>query len=193
MQCIIIDVEANYKSGVGNEIISLAAYRTHIKYVVETLEKPTKNQKYQVKTILVPTNDCFYSLVKPVFTGRLNKKLKKLLNIDEKELEKAETFDKIIEKFQNWVAQTDEETVFGAWSDNDFFFMKRDCQRHYLNHIWFTKHYFDLQKAYDLKNNKKTHTSLSLALNESNIEFDGQQHNALDDSKNTMRILNKTF
>lgn len=193
MQCIVIDIETNYKPGVGNEIVSLAAYRTHIKYVVEPYEQNCTQQKYCIKTVLEPTNDSFYTLVKPVFTGRLNKKMKKMLNIDETELDAANTFGKCIEKFQNWVAQSNEETVFGAWSDNDFFFMKRDCQRHYLNHTWFTKHYFDLQRAYDLKNNKKTHTSLSLALNESNIEFDGRQHNALDDSKNTMRILNKTF
>lgn len=192
MQCIIIDLEANYKNDFS-EIISIGAYRTHIEYVVKPLKNPTKNQQYYIEAILKPTNDSFYTLVKPVFTGKTTKKLKKLLNISDEELSKANTFDVCIEKFKEWVNENDEETVYGAWSKNDFFFIKRNCQKHFIPHKWFTNHYFDLQKAYDLQHKKKNSTSLQIALNELNIEFDGQQHNALDDSYNTMRIVSKTL
>lgn len=183
MQYIVVDLEAN-PSKDFLEVINIAAHKVNVEYKVFK-----DNNNYKITSDNVYANDQFNTYVKPIFNGRLSKKLSKMLDIQDEALENARLFDVELSNFHQWSNENNEDTIFVAWSKTDSAMIKSNCKKYYLNYRWFCNQYFDLQKSYDIKHNKKKPTGLSTALKENNYDFIGQPHKALDDSYNTTQLL----
>lgn len=189
MQYIVLDLEATSIPHKVPEIISFGAYKVGVEYQItyNTVEK-----RFHIQSKLGEINDKFYSLVKPVFTS-ITKYIEKLTQITQEELENQELFDINFNNFINWSEENDKDILFVTWSNSDFKMLKKNCNLHFIPFNKDKNIFVDLQRIYDIKNKNKQKTSLKKALTTLDFEFTGQQHNALDDSYNTVQILRKIY
>lgn len=189
MQYIVLDLEANMIPKQEPEIISFGAYKIKVEYqiIYNSVEK-----RFHIQSKLGEINDKYYSLVRPVFTS-LSKYIERLTQIRQKDLESQELFDINYSNFMEWSEENDSDVLFVTWSNSDFKMLKKNCKLHFIPFNKDKNMFIDLQKLFDMKNKNKHKTSLKNALTTLNYEFNGQQHNALDDSYNTVQILKKIY
>lgn len=190
MQYIVLDLEANSLPHQTPEIISFGACKVCVNYQI--IFNPVE-KRFHIQSKLGKINDKYYSLVKPVFTGKLSKYISRLTQINQEELENEELFDVNFKNFMDWSLNEDEDVIFIAWSNSDVSMLKKNCRLHFIPFEKYLNLFVDLQKIYDIKNKNKQRTSLKNALTTFDFEFDGQEHNALDDSYNTVQILRKIY
>lgn len=140
--------------------------------------------------------DAFSSMVKPVFSKKLNSFVKKLTHITDSELKKSKDFKTVIESFVDW-CNPDDDTVFLTWSDTDLHvlvenykgILKKDC-------VDFIKNYADLQKYVQnfIKTENNNQISLKSAAQHYKINTDNfSLHRAEDDSRICGKILGTSY
>ena len=140
--------------------------------------------------------DSFTSMVKPIFSKKLNSFVKKLTHITEKELKKSKDFKSVIDDFVKWCAP-DAETIFLTWSDTDLHvlvenykeILKRDSVDFIIN-------YSDLQKYVQtyIKTENNNQISLKAAAEHYNINTENfSLHRAEDDSRICGKILGSCY
>lgn len=168
LDIIFFDFEMNCTNaeGVNNEIISIGAVRY-------------SNNK----------NDTFYSYIKPSFNYILSERCKSLTNIPQKEIDNADYFIEVFSRFEKWVGE--DNAIFISWGNDDIRAFKRDVR---LNKCTLSivdkmvNNYGNLQSVITKHLNSKTQVSLINALKAYNIQFEGHQHNALDDAINLGKL-----
>lgn len=181
MQYIVFDLEA-VDTDDFREIIEFGAYRLSFDYEI-------KNGRVECSPIV---QDSFHSYVRPVFASKIPGSLKRLTGITMNDLKDQPHFYDAYDSFMKWIG--DDATVFVGWSSNDLDMINNNCKKHFLNQGKLSStNYFDLQKAYDKKLGHEKAIALCKAVDELNLGFEGVQHNALDDSLNTSRILVNIF
>lgn len=140
--------------------------------------------------------DSFSSVVKPYYSKKLNPYVKKLTHISEQDLENAESFKEVAEKFTEWCGDK-EESIFLSWSDTDLYVLVENYSQVLLREkIEFIKRYADLQKyiMYFLKLDKGNQISLSSAAEAFNIPTESfSLHRAEDDSRICGKLLESTY
>ncbi|MBS5823578.1 MAG: exonuclease domain-containing protein [Clostridium argentinense] len=171
LDIIFFDFEMNCTNaeGVNNEIISIGAVRHSSS-----------------------GNEVFYSYIKPSFNCILSDRCKALTNIEQEEINTAEYFGKVFSKFENWVGE--KKVIFISWGNDDIRAFKRDVRLNKCNLPIVNKmvnNYGNLQAVITKHLNSKTQVSLINALKAYNIQFEGHQHNALDDAVNLGKLYVK--
>ena len=134
--------------------------------------------------------DEFHSYIHPTVYPSLNEKTKSLLQINIKELEQAESFQKVSKKFLEWLGDS---YLFCTWGpmdltelqyNLDYFGIKYEMKKPLL--------YYDIQKLfrvyYDVERSDR---SLEYAIDYFKINKNEPFHNALSDAKYTAKILMK--
>jgi inhibitor of KinA sporulation pathway (predicted exonuclease) len=173
MNYIVLDTEINgrvWKSENPMEVISIGA----VKIRGEDLNGGDLK------------NDSFYEYVKPIY--KYTDYARKFTGIPKQTIAQAQSFASVIEKFKQWVGH--EEHVFIGWSDSDKLVLVRDSKIHNIEEEW-VDNYIDLQ-AYIKRwipeaNNMQV--SLRNAIELFNLEWTGEEHDALDDAANTAKIF----
>ena len=90
----------------------------------------------------------FSSLVKPVVNPRISGFCSRLTGIKQKQLNLADTFDKVIREFQAWIHENgDDEYVLGSWGSNDKGFLWSDCKLHEIETDWLLP-FIDIREQY---------------------------------------------
>jgi len=167
---IVFDIERNfrpYQSEAPTEIVDIGAV------------------KIEAGTMSVI--DTFSSLVKP--TASLSRHTTKLTGITKQEVKGADKFPAVIARFRKFVG---EEYVFVTWGKEDYGFLTEDCILHDVEGPDLTKERrFDLQRfvfnAYEeLFPNQP---SLKFAVEQLGLEWEGEQHRAFADAKNTSNLF----
>lgn len=171
LDIIFFDFEMNCTNaeGVNNEIISIGAVRY------------SSND-----------NKVFYSYIKPSFNSVLSDRCKTLTNINQKEIDNADYFTKVFSRFEKWVGE--DQAIFISWGNDDIRALKRDVRLNKCNLSIVDKmvnNYGNLQAVITKHLNNKTQISLINALKAYDIEFEGHQHNALDDTINLGKLYVK--
>lgn len=180
MQYIVIDFEATNDTIDFPEIIQIGAKRLKTEWV------PTFcDGVYNFKETII-LDDAFNAFIKPVYT-RLTKKISKLTGITREMLSEAKLFDDVLKEFKTWVGQ--EETVFLAWSENDFEMFKENCKRFCMPTYWFTSRYLDIQLVFETSCQLNYKVKLIDAMKMSKLDFAGTQHSAVADALNTARLF----
>ena len=140
--------------------------------------------------------ESFSSMIKPVFSKKLNTYVKSLTKINDKELNNAENFENIINNFINW-CNPDEETVFLTWSDTDLHVLFENYKEILnLEKVEFINKYTDLQKYIQqfVKTENNNQISLKSAAEIYGINTDGfSLHRAEDDSRVCAKLLSLTY
>ena len=131
--------------------------------------------------------DSFRQLVKPVY-GLIPPRYEKLTGISNDMVAEAPDFETVLNRFAAWCA--DAETVF-AWSGSDLDQLQGEVK---MKQIGFplaslSEKWADFQKIFTRAVGLKRELSLEQAVNIANINFEGHQHDALWDARNTAELF----
>lgn len=138
--------------------------------------------------------DSFSKTVRPALTVYLNKHVKQLCSITDKELKTAAGFNDVMDKFMRWCG---DDCIFSSWSNTDLYVMLENMGAYKnLSSIPFIKKYFDMQKfvTRDMHKNDNNQISLKSAAESFEICTDNfSLHRAEDDSRVCAELFGKTF
>ncbi len=132
----------------------------------------------------------FQSYVKPQYNDKIEKSCTRVTGITSETVADAEVLRPVLERFVAWCGE--EELTVYSWSDSDLLQLKRelnlkeiDCRAvHRL-----CDHWVDYQRVFgDLLGIEKR-VALKHAVNAIQSEFDGAEHDALWDARNTAKIF----
>ena len=175
MHYILYDLEATCWLGrppVGNnEIIEIGAYKV--------------NGYGEVVGI-------FSEYVKPVHNPTLSGFCKKLTSIQQHNVDTAYKFDRIIEEFMEWFGYDDDEYYLISWGENDKQLFRQDCELYNIEHSWL-KNCVNLKPSYQILTGMNKQIGLKKAIEREEIDFEGQQHRAINDAFNLTKLFIKHF
>ena len=135
----------------------------------------------------------FSSYVKPVYSS-VTPIINQLTGITNQNLEKADNFLTVFDKFCYWRGEGNITTF--CWSKADFnqLWAELEAKGKHRYDLFGTLHDFvDLQNIFGKLVSSKTSVGLEAAMRLLQMDFKGQIHTALSDSYNTARILHKLF
>lgn len=166
-QYIVLDIEFT-KSKNKTEIIQIGAQRL-------------LSYDYGTK---IKEGDSFNKLVKPLQFP--NQSLLDLLGIKKEELQDAKNFERVFQEFLEWVGE--ENTFYVIWGTRDSKVIRKECNNYGFNQEFQSMDFIDIQSYTMLQEKIKDLPSLKSMVKKYD-EFEGQEHNALDDAVNTSKIL----
>jgi inhibitor of KinA sporulation pathway (predicted exonuclease) len=135
----------------------------------------------------------FSSFVKPACSS-VAAAINQLTGITNENLENADDFLTVFDKFCFWRGEGDITTF--CWSRTDFDQLWSELEakgRHRYDLFAVLQNFVDLQKVFGNLVSSKTPVGLESAMKLLQMEYKGQIHTALSDSYNTARILHKLF
>lgn len=137
--------------------------------------------------------DSFQTYVKPEHNA-IESKIKKLTGITDEMVADAPRFNDALKSFLNWCLKSGDKIKIYAWSDSDYKQIKKevnfkffDIEEKYKPLI--EKEWWDFQKEFDKHIGFEHQISLKMALEMAGIEFEGKEHDALDDARNTAELI----
>ncbi len=134
----------------------------------------------------------FSQFVKPIVNPILSDFCKKLTNISQENVERAKTFDKVIEDFIQWSNLYEEEYILLSWGADDRLLLRNDCRMHKVDNDWVDE-YRDLKKAYRNLKSLRNASGLKATVRDEGFEFTGLHHRAISDAQNLAKIFIKYF
>lgn len=132
----------------------------------------------------------FHEIIRPVVYRRLHYKTKEIINISQKELEKARTFRQVIRDFFEWCGN---DFMMCTWGSMDLTELQRNIAYFKVkNPLKTPLLYLDIQKLFSLRyDDGKSRAALKDAVEQMGIEQDIPFHRALDDTIYTARVIQK--
>ena len=130
--------------------------------------------------------DSFRRLVKPAY-GDIPPRYARLTGITNDMVAEAPGFETVLSEFAAWCE--DAETVF-AWSGSDLDQLRGEVKMKKIDFPLdqLTGKWADFQKIFTRAVGLKRELSLEQAVNIANIDFEGHQHDALWDARNTAEL-----
>ena len=137
----------------------------------------------------------FDRYIKPKNNPILTDYCKNLTHIKQESIDAAESFDIVFKEFMTWC----DNNIMCSWTGYDGYALLKDIKRHKIHGLTESILHNKVNiKAIYVSCNKlgskfKSEHSFSLedALKEENIDFEGSQHRAIDDAKNTAMLYIK--
>jgi len=132
----------------------------------------------------------FHSMVKPQRIKKISSFCTKLTGIRQQDVQDAPVFlDMLVEwkAFMSTHNCSAENTIFGSWSNFDPKQLRVECLRYQSDFSFGTN--IDLQKEFKKAQKHTQVYSVKKALETLQLEFDGFEHTALGDAKNTARLV----
>ena len=136
----------------------------------------------------------FQLYVKPEYNDVIVPKISRLTGITNEMVANAPTFSVAFKQFTNWCLDIKDDVMIYAWSNTDYCQVMKEIQlkkyklseeeHDLLDHGW-----TDFQNEFDIHLGFERQISLKLALDMAGIDFNGRQHDALDDARNTAKLL----
>lgn len=130
--------------------------------------------------------DEFSSFVQPQIEKKLRTRVKTLTNISNSDVENAETFETVCEKFTKWTGDI-ENTLIMSWGEMDIRALMSNCKYFYGDYfIPFVKYYIDLQAYFMQMKGLPKGNQIGLSNAASMIDVnpdDFVHHRALNDSE----------
>lgn len=136
----------------------------------------------------------FQLYVKPEYNDVIVPKISRLTGITNEMVANAPTFSVAFKQFTNWCLDIKDDVKIYAWSNTDYSQVMKEIQlkkyklseeeHDLLDHGW-----TDFQNEFDIHLGFERQISLKLALDMAGIDFNGRQHDALDDARNTAKLL----
>ncbi|THF81729.1 3'-5' exonuclease [Cohnella fermenti] len=175
MDYIVLDIEFNgrkFASELPMEVIEIGAVR--------------------LDSSLAPVGE-FSSMIKPVYFSKLNSFLKKKTGIQQEEIDSADGFVAVSERFRAWLGPS-ENFLLLTWGGEDMKRIVFDTRMHKLDDAyWMGTDYFDLLKGYLRCKGLTNDVSVEAALAELAIDASGSAHRALDDARMTAEVFRAVF
>lgn len=136
--------------------------------------------------------DEFMCYVKPEYTA-ITKNITSLTGITAEDLKEASYFAKALEQFLDWMGEDIKNTYIYSWSDVDEHQIRNEAREKGIIDsrldIVFS-HWNDFQKEFGVKIGYSGQPiSLSNALASVDFIFEGKQHSAISDARNTAKLF----
>ncbi|NHZ35782.1 3'-5' exonuclease [Massilia rubra] len=133
----------------------------------------------------------FQSFVKPVRHTQLTAFCKQLTNIPQQEVDSADAFGAVMERFSTWIASFD-DAVFCSWGDYDKHQLRQDCAYHDVRYPFGDEH-INIKKRFADNMSMRKPCGLEQALAKVGLEFEGQPHRGIDDARNMANLAPYLF
>ncbi len=133
------------------------------------------------------TLDQFQTFVKPVRHPKLTAFCTGLTHIHQASVDAAPSFILAMERFRTWLSMAGEVTPC-AWGDYDGRQLRQDCDYHGVV-FPLPDPIMNLRAEFTEKHRLPSRPSLSEALEVTGLGFQGSPHRAIDDARNTARLL----
>lgn len=180
MKHIIVDLEMNHLAKEHNDKLHLCGME-----VIE-IGAVVLDESYQ-------EIGAFKTLVKPQFNDVIVHKISRLTGITTSMVAEAPIFEEALKMFFSWCESLKDEIHIYQWSESDL----RQIQKEILlkgivldqNQKQLLDGWENLQKEYGEKLNRSDEISLEKAIMYAGVDFDGHEHDALDDARNTAALL----
>lgn len=127
------------------------------------------------------------AFVKPSFFPKQAKQAQEFSMISKADLETGIAYGEMLEEIKQ--VYEPNQSYFVAWGDADWHVIKEACQRYGLDNPFLYEDYVDLSKEYQSFFQMERRLSLKNALAEQQIALDGTWHTALDDARNTAKLV----
>ncbi len=134
--------------------------------------------------------DTYNSFVRPILNPRLSAFCQELTTIEQERIDRADTFDRVVEDFQDWAEVFDEDYYLCSWGSFDKKMLIQDCQLHDLEADWVAPH-VNLKRQYQEIRKLRRPRGLWKALETEGFEFSGQHHRGIDDAINLAKLFTK--
>jgi 3'-5' exoribonuclease 1 len=134
--------------------------------------------------------DTFSRFIQPILNPTLSVFCRQLTNIDQRDIDRSDTFPRVIEDFQDWADIFYEDYLLCSWGNFDKRMLVQDCKLHGLEHEWAEQHINLKQQYHEIKKLRRTR-GLRSALTSEGLEFEGRQHRGIDDAKNLVKLFNR--
>jgi 3'-5' exoribonuclease 1 len=132
----------------------------------------------------------FDRFVRPVRYPKLSYFCRNLTQINQQDVDRADTFVPVIEEFMEWARIEEESYQLVSWGGFDKTMLVDSCIRSGLAYTWAFEH-VNLKESYRLLRNKKAAIGLMKACAQEGIEATGQQHRAISDAENLTKLFLK--
>ncbi|MEQ2355288.1 exonuclease domain-containing protein [Pseudoalteromonas piscicida] len=193
-------MEPEYNSGNLNSLIN--DYR-HI--VVVDIEHtcamggsipPEERETIEIGAVLIDTCslqiiDEFSELIRPITHPKLSQFCTELTGITQAELDVAAYFPEVFAHFIDWLPDNS-DYVLATWGSYDIVQLNIDCAVHGMA-AFKPSINLNLKIAFKEARNLKKKVGLKRALEIANLSYEGSHHRALDDAKNTAKLLPLIF
>ena len=151
-----------------------------------------ERETIEIGAVLIDTKQChvideFQSLIRPIRHRVISDFCTKLTGIKQSELDKSEPFQKIFKDFLNWLP-SDDELLLVTWGSYDLVQINIDCSFHQLT-PFSPSNTLNLKQVYRKACKLKKAVGLKKAMEISFGAYTGSHHRALDDARNTAKLL----
>lgn len=171
MKLLIVDLEATCwmgepeKSRIESEIIEIGAV------LYNTEEKVVFGE--------------FQSFVQPERNLILSPFCNKLTSIVQSQVDSAKGFKNVFKAFKSFWEYAGDFCTWCSWGDYDKNQLRRDCEFHDIDFFYGSMH-VNMKKVFNRQYGKKK--GVKTALEMLGLEFEGNHHRAIDDSRMVARI-----
>ncbi|OKY27567.1 hypothetical protein BI291_08725 [Thalassotalea sp. PP2-459] len=131
--------------------------------------------------------DEFSALVRPQRHPQISNFCSQLTGITQSELDNSDNFKIVFSDFLHWYSKTP-RVLFATWGAYDLVQINIDCASQNLPHFS-PDAALNLKKIFKKVNKLKKPVGLARALELCQCEFEGSHHRALDDARNTVKLL----
>lgn len=151
------------------------------------------NETIEIGAVMVASNGDiigeFNEFVRPIKKPILTDFCRNLTSIQQSDVDNADCFPTVWERFCNWINGIDNNAVFASWGYYDANQLRNDCNLHNLSYDypWFNRHISLKHQYSEITGNKKN--GMAKALRHLKIPFVGTHHRGIDDARNTVKIL----
>lgn len=205
--CLIIDttelgtvMEPEYNPGSLNSLID--NYRHIVVVDIEhscTMDGSIPSEEretIEIGAVIIDTHslqvvDEFSCLIRPVIHPKLSQFCIELTGIKQADLDVAAHFSEVFANFINWLPDG-AEYIFATWGAYDLVQLNIDCALHGMP-AFSPPTTLNLKVAFKEARNLKKKVGLKRALEIENFSYEGNHHRALDDAKNTAKLLPLIF
>ncbi|MBX2927463.1 MAG: exonuclease domain-containing protein [Saprospiraceae bacterium] len=135
--------------------------------------------------------DRFSRFVRPVVHPQLSFFCQKLTSINQVDINRADTFPRVIDHFIEWIGAEDgEDYLLCSWGGFDKRMFVQDCQLHRLEYDW-TESHINLKDQYHQFKRLRKARSLRHVVELEGFDFTGTYHRGISDAENLAKVFVK--
>lgn len=134
----------------------------------------------------------FEKFIQPIKHPRLSDFCMELTSIRQEDVDNAAYFNEVIEDFQDWIQQGDNDYLLCSWGFYDRKQFESDSQIYGLDTAWLEKH-ISLKHEYARINSLRRAIGMKRALIRDGITLEGTHHRGIDDARNISKIFIRHF
>lgn len=135
----------------------------------------------------------FKTLVRPQYNDVIEKGISKLTGITTEQVKNAPVLEEVLQRFFAWCHSMDDKILIHEWSDADLEQLTKEITMKKIqlskSDMYLLTGWSDFQKEYGEKLHLDNQVSLKNAVMYAGIDFEGHEHDALDDARNTAELL----